>query len=191
MAKSAQEIVDLLVGFKNSSTTGSRDDVLKDALQTLETLWSSNQQADFEEIAQKIADAGRDGEFRPPFPYSPHQSFGFWRSEQLEESCFVHIIVTQRLSVGEIDANLHFYVHLDKWRIPIGESGVLDFFLDKVQDQGSSNPVVQTLRVIGNACVDCGKSHLILTICPTLYRVLSLTDGDLVCLASLQDLAMT
>lgn len=48
---------------------------------------------------------------------------------------------------------LHSYIGI--WRVPIGESGVLDFFLEKVQDQGLGDPVVQTLRVIGNSCVDC------------------------------------
>ncbi|KAM7186805.1 hypothetical protein V8F20_011238 [Naviculisporaceae sp. PSN 640] len=125
MAKSAQEIVDLLVGF-NASAPGSMDDILKDALQTLEMLWSSDQQAEVKDIAEKIADAART----------------------------------------------------DKWRIPIGETGVLDFLLDKVPDQGTGDSVVQTLRVIGNACVDCDENRDRVVASKKLLYLVSLLKED-------------
>lgn len=42
------------------------------------------------------------------------------------------------------------------WRVPIGETGVLEFFLGLAQ--GTGVHLAQTLRVVGNACVDCSKS---------------------------------
>ncbi|KAK4212458.1 armadillo-type protein [Rhypophila decipiens] len=108
MAKPAEEVVASISSFNPSTATregGVR--VLKDALETIRSLWSSNQEADVARIAEKIGDGARTA----------------------------------------------------AWRIPIGESGILDFFLENLQDQASGEAVIQTLRVIGNACVDCNANR--------------------------------
>lgn len=88
MVKSAEQIVALFAGHHDlsSSPTGgggdgsgcsgssSMDAILRDARDTLEAVWSTNQQTEVEKIAQKIADAARSGEclfvffFSLPFP---------------------------------------------------------------------------------------------------------------------------
>lgn len=43
------------------------------------------------------------------------------------------------------------------WRLPIEESGVLDFFLSILPEDGLRQSLrIQTLRVIGNSCADTG-----------------------------------
>ncbi|KAM7190242.1 Armadillo-type fold [Rhypophila sp. PSN 637] len=106
MAKSAEEVVASISSFI-PSTAAREGDVLKDALETIRSLWSSNQEAEVAKIAEKIGDGARTA----------------------------------------------------AWRIPIGESGVLDFFLENLQDQGSGEAVIQILRVIGNSCVDCNANR--------------------------------
>ena len=50
-----------------------------------------------------------------------------------------------------------------RWRVPIGESGMLDFYLGILPLSGDDkrNLKLQTMRLIGNACADVGgfSSH--------------------------------
>ena len=44
------------------------------------------------------------------------------------------------------------------WRIPIGESGLLDFFLGILSVDGLRQSLkIHTLRLIGNSCADEGE----------------------------------
>lgn len=48
------------------------------------------------------------------------------------------------------------------WRLPVGESGLLDFFLstDIFSAEGEALPLElkkQALRLMGNACAECGE----------------------------------
>ncbi|KAK0615611.1 hypothetical protein B0T17DRAFT_538607 [Bombardia bombarda] len=46
------------------------------------------------------------------------------------------------------------------WRFPIGETGILDFFLTVIPAQGLDQTLtIQTLRVIGNASADCEENR--------------------------------
>lgn len=78
------------------------------------------------------------------------------------------LFLTISRSAGYSSSKYPVYIHtrLTKycaktaaWRVPIGESGVLEFFLGLAQSSGCH--VVQMLRVIGNACVDCSKFSLL------------------------------
>ncbi|KAI0999634.1 hypothetical protein K3495_g8563 [Podosphaera aphanis] len=47
-----------------------------------------------------------------------------------------------------------------KWRIPIGESGILNFFLEVIGYQEITHDLkVQTLRLIGNSCADRDRNR--------------------------------
>jgi hypothetical protein len=47
------------------------------------------------------------------------------------------------------------------WRKPIGESGLLDFFLEVVGNKGVRQTITtQALRIIGNSCADTGAAPL-------------------------------
>lgn len=44
-----------------------------------------------------------------------------------------------------------------KWRIPIGDSGVLGFFLELMASQQLQEDLItQILRLVGNSCADTG-----------------------------------
>ena len=44
-----------------------------------------------------------------------------------------------------------------EWRLPLGESGVLDFFLEVISDVHVPNELLlSSLRLIGNACAETG-----------------------------------
>ena len=45
-----------------------------------------------------------------------------------------------------------------EWRLPLGESGLLDFFLEVISDvQVPNQLLLPSLRLIGNACAETGK----------------------------------
>ena len=46
-----------------------------------------------------------------------------------------------------------------RWRVPIGDSGMLDFYLGILPLGGDDkrNLKLQTIRLIGNACADVGE----------------------------------
>ncbi len=45
------------------------------------------------------------------------------------------------------------------WRLPLGESGVLDFFIGLLAREDLRQPLkVQALRIIGNSCADTGRA---------------------------------
>lgn len=47
------------------------------------------------------------------------------------------------------------------WRIPLGDSGILNFFLQIFGTHTlGTNLVIQTLRLIGNSCADTGTYYL-------------------------------
>ncbi|KAK4225737.1 hypothetical protein QBC38DRAFT_420650 [Podospora fimiseda] len=46
------------------------------------------------------------------------------------------------------------------WRIPIGNSGILDFVLSSIPAEGLEHPLNrQALRLIGNSCADCDENR--------------------------------
>ncbi|KAK3991494.1 Rap1 GTPase-GDP dissociation stimulator 1-B [Cladorrhinum sp. PSN332] len=46
------------------------------------------------------------------------------------------------------------------WRIPIGDSGILDLVLSSIPGEGLQHPLNrQALRLIGNACADCDENR--------------------------------
>lgn len=50
---------------------------------------------------------------------------------------------------------------LVSWRIPLGESGLLDFFLDVLAVKGAKQPLKKhALRMIGNSCADTGTVQI-------------------------------
>jgi hypothetical protein len=49
-----------------------------------------------------------------------------------------------------------------KWRIPMGESGILNSFLAILATEGVRQPLmIHVLRLIGNSCADTGKTMLL------------------------------
>ena len=47
-----------------------------------------------------------------------------------------------------------------KWRIPLGDSGILAFFLDLLKSHILKyNLKIHVLRLIGNSCADTGKTN--------------------------------
>jgi hypothetical protein len=50
-------------------------------------------------------------------------------------------------------------VFIAQWRIPIGESGILDSFLAILATEGvDQSLMIHALRLVGNSCADTGKS---------------------------------
>ena len=50
---------------------------------------------------------------------------------------------------------------LGAWRIPLGESQLLDFFMGTIEETGTRRSLtIHSLRVIGNACADTGRCHI-------------------------------
>ena len=58
--------------------------------------------------------------------------------------------------------DLHREKSTASWRLPVGDSGLLTFFLTTVLPSPdlSTSLQKQSLRLIGNACAQCGKSTL-------------------------------
>ncbi len=57
-----------------------------------------------------------------------------------------------------------YNVHLDltfssaEWRLPLGESGLLEFFLEVISTEGVPHEIVlPALRLVGNACADTSR----------------------------------
>jgi hypothetical protein len=47
------------------------------------------------------------------------------------------------------------------WRLPLGESGFLEYVLSAVPVKEPQHPVnKQALRLVGNACADCSKDKI-------------------------------
>ena len=82
-------------------------------------------------IVEKLADGARDGEF------DRLVQGGYYKAE------------TESLTSAS-------------WRPPLGESGLLEFVLSAVSvKKGPQHPLnKQALRLIGNACADCGKAKI-------------------------------
>jgi hypothetical protein len=58
-----------------------------------------------------------------------------------------------------ISVQLTHMLTIESWRIPLGDSGLLDYVLSTVPVADSEHPLnKQTLRLVGNACADCGMS---------------------------------
>jgi hypothetical protein len=59
---------------------------------------------------------------------------------------------------------LNHYIHvltvLAKWRVPMGDSGILKFFLQILSTALESKLRIQILRLIGNSCADTGIEAL-------------------------------
>jgi hypothetical protein len=56
--------------------------------------------------------------------------------------------IAEKLGNGARDAS---------WRLPLAESGILEFFLSILPEDGLRQRLrIQTLRVIGNSCADTG-----------------------------------
>lgn len=54
---------------------------------------------------------------------------------------------------------------LELWRVPLGESGLLGFFLDLIKgDDTPQDLAIQCFRIIGNSCADNGSS-----LCPSIH----------------------
>lgn len=50
---------------------------------------------------------------------------------------------------------------LAKWRVPLGDSGILKFFLQVLSTHELQTDLkIQILRLIGNSCADTGKAPL-------------------------------
>lgn len=48
----------------------------------------------------------------------------------------------------------------ETWRLPFGQSGILDFFLHLLTvEKEDADLVAPSLRLIGNACADTGLLH--------------------------------
>ncbi len=77
-------------------------------------------------LVEKLADGARDREFRHEFC-----RYFFWRLT-CESPC------------------------LASWRLPIGDSGLLEYVLSAVPKSPGHALHKQALRLIGNACADCG-----------------------------------
>ncbi|KAK4233502.1 hypothetical protein C8A03DRAFT_47971 [Achaetomium macrosporum] len=49
---------------------------------------------------------------------------------------------------------------LASWRVPLGDSGVLEFLLSRVPTEDRQHPLnKQALRLVGNACADCDENR--------------------------------
>jgi hypothetical protein len=82
-------------------------------------------------VVEKLADGARDGEF------DRMVQGGYYKAE------------TESLTSAS-------------WRPPLGESGLLEFVLSAVPvKMGPQHPLnKQALRLVGNACADCGKANI-------------------------------
>ncbi|KAK3332298.1 hypothetical protein B0T19DRAFT_415253 [Cercophora scortea] len=59
--------------------------------------------------------------------------------------------IAEKIADGARDAS---------WRLPLGDSGLLAFFLTVIPDEGLTHSLkLQTLRVIGNAAADCDENR--------------------------------
>ncbi|KYK60246.1 hypothetical protein DCS_01383 [Drechmeria coniospora] len=60
-------------------------------------------------------------------------------------------IIAQKLGDGSRDV---------AWRLPFGRSGILEFFLEALADQGLSKGLrVHSLRIVGNSCADTDENR--------------------------------
>ncbi|KLU87292.1 hypothetical protein MAPG_06293 [Magnaporthiopsis poae ATCC 64411] len=67
-----------------------------------------------------------------------------YRSDELED-------LLEKLGTGSRDAS---------WRIPIGDSGILDYALELLpHDEFETGPKIQALRLIGNSCADTEENR--------------------------------
>jgi hypothetical protein len=55
---------------------------------------------------------------------------------------------------------IHVLTVLAKWRVPMGDSGILKFFLQFLSTALESKLRIQILRLIGNSCADTGIGAL-------------------------------
>ena len=52
-----------------------------------------------------------------------------------------------------------YYLYVATWRLPFGESGILDLFFHVLGIETISDELaVHSLRLIGNSCSDTGRS---------------------------------
>jgi hypothetical protein len=83
-------------------------------------------------------------------------------------------VVVEKLADGARDGEFHRMVRggyytaetesftSASWRLPLGESGLLEFVLSAVPvKKGPQHPLnKQALRLVGNVCADCGKANI-------------------------------
>ncbi|TLD04338.1 uncharacterized protein PgNI_11971 [Pyricularia grisea] len=61
------------------------------------------------------------------------------------------LAITQKLATGSRDAS---------WRLPIGDSGILDFCLDLLAEPETNQSLkIQALRLVGNSCADTDENR--------------------------------
>jgi hypothetical protein len=62
------------------------------------------------------------------------------------------------LALNQIMTGMLTPYFVAKWRIPMGESGILNSFLAILATEGVRQPfMIHVLRLIGNSCADTGK----------------------------------
>ncbi|KAI1373181.1 ARM repeat-containing protein [Hypoxylon crocopeplum] len=69
----------------------------------------------------------------------------------------------------------------ESWRMPLGKSGLLDFFLNLIKrDELDSDLTVHTLRVIGNSCADQDENRQRVVDSGSMPRIVTMLGRDFV-----------
>jgi hypothetical protein len=139
-----------------------RTDRLRGVLPALAQLWwSDSDETDL--VAEKLGDGSRDRKlcsFRNTVHHSsfvaPSHVLFLWSTKA--SNCSPVLLSITTLFYHTYPLHLKSDKLLAKWRIPLGDSGVLDFFLDILKGHDLRYTLkIHVLRLIGNSCADTGK----------------------------------
>jgi hypothetical protein len=120
----------------------TRTDILRNILPTLFQLWWYCPER-MGQSTERLADGCRNSECISFLAIDPN--FDFWVQG-------VHVP-----SFGFVLSRIYLTVLLEKWRVPLGNAGILDFYLRIFRVHVlDTNLKIHTLRLIGNACADTG-----------------------------------
>ncbi|KAI0129707.1 GTP binding protein [Xylariales sp. AK1849] len=128
-----------------------------------------------EQATSRVSSEDEDGEAVLTHDECP------WRTERLGQVLFTVRklldsgsdqldAIAQKIGDGSRDAS---------WRLPLGQSGVLDFFISLVGDDGLQQAITtQSLRIIGNSCADTDENRARVVAADCLPKIVNLLNND-------------
>ena len=172
MGEGDEEVVD----FEDQKRRTER---LSEALEMLGKLWWARSEF-VEVVTEKLADGSRDRELLS-FWDSIGLRFSAWAAKHGEcheakaglSAYVVKKYLNESRGIRILKRRANMY--LAKWRIPLGDSGILNFYLDILSTQTLQHALkIQVLRLVGNSCADTGTiSDIPINGCPRLILMIS------------------
>ncbi|KAK9419627.1 putative UNC-45/Cro1/She4 central domain-containing protein [Seiridium unicorne] len=145
-----------------------RVEKLRRVLNTLRKLLDSGS-TELDGIAQKIGDGSRE-----VLSTSPATVYGTIRARASNP-----LSAQINLAVPRLRYQNTLTLHAASWRLSLGQSGVLEFFLGLIGKDGLRQAItVHTLRVIGNSCADTDENRARVVASNCMPKIVNCLNND-------------